>query len=104
MGHAGEGLTAPTRSTRLEQFFTGTRLIDIVIAVSLIEWLLLAHWHRRTGAGIAPGALLWMLLPGLCLMLTVRGVMLDLPWYLMAMLLAAAGLAHIADLRRRWTS
>ncbi len=83
-------------------WFDGTRLIDLVIAVSLLEWLLLAQWHRRTGRGIAAGALAGMLLPGLCLMLAARGALTGAPWYLMALLLSAAGLAHIADLRRRW--
>ncbi len=88
----------------LEHWFEGTRLIDLVIAVSLLEWLLLAQWHRRSGQGIAPGALTLMLLPGLCLMLGERGALTCAPWYLMALLLSAAGLAHIADLRRRWKS
>jgi len=85
-------------------WFDLTRLIDLVIAVSLLEWLLLAQWHRRTGQGIAPSALKWMLLPGLCLMLAARGALTGAPWTLMALLLSAAGLAHIADLRRRWKS
>ncbi len=88
----------------LATWFDGTRLVDLVIAVSLVEWLLLAQWHRRSGQGIAPGALKWMLLPGLCLMLAVRSALTGAPWYLMALLLSAAGLAHIADLRRRWKS
>ena len=88
----------------LATWFEGTRLIDFVIAVSLFEWLLLSQWHRRSGQGMAPGALTGMLLPGLCLMLAVRSALTGAPWYLLALLLSAAGLAHIADLRRRWTS
>ncbi len=88
----------------LAPWFDGTRLIDLVIAVSLLEWLLLAQWHRRTGQGVAPDALKWMMLPGLCLMLAARSALSGAPWTLMALLLSAAGLAHIADLRRRWKS
>ncbi len=88
----------------LATWFDSTRLIDLVIAFSLLEWLLLAQWHRRTGQGVASGALKWMLLPGLFLMLAARGALTGAPWYLMALLLAAAGLTHIADLRRRWKS
>ncbi len=85
-------------------WFDATRVIDLVIAVSLLEWLLLAQWHKRSGQGIAPDALKWMMLPGLCLMLAARSALSGAPWILMALLLSAAGLAHIADLRRRWKS
>ena len=88
----------------LEHWFDATRLIDLVIAFSLLEWLLLAQWYRRSGRGLAPDALRWMMLPGLCLMLAARTAISGAPWYLMALLLAAAGLTHIADLRRRWKS
>ena len=88
----------------METWFSGTRMIDLVIAVSLLEWLLLAQRYRRTGEGLAPDALRWMMLPGLCLMLAARSALSGGPWYLMALLLAAAGLTHIADLRRRWKS
>lgn len=62
----------------------GTPLIDAVILATLCEWAA-------------------MLVPGLCLMLSVRSALLGMPWYWMALLLSAAGLAHLADLRRRWT-
>ena len=88
----------------LEHWFEATRLIDLVIAFSLLEWLFLVRWYRRSGQGLAPDALRWMMLPGLCLMLAARSALSGAPWYLMALLLAAAGLTHIADLRRRWKS
>lgn len=82
----------------------GTPLIDAVIVVTLLEWIaLLALWRLR-GEGMAPAALTRMLLPGLCLMLSVRSVLVAAPWYWMAMLLSAAGLTHLIDLRARWRS
>jgi hypothetical protein len=88
----------------LAHWFDGTQLIDLVIGVSLLEWLLLAQWYRRSGQGLAPDALRRMMLPGLCLMLAARSALSGAPWILTALLLAAAGLTHIADLRRRWKS
>lgn len=81
---------------------TGTHVIDVVIAVTVIEWLALLLLWRRRGRGVPPGVLSWMLLPGLALMLAVRGVMLGLPWYWLALLLSLSGLAHAVDMRSRW--
>jgi len=39
----------------------------------------------------------------LALMLAVRSVLMSLPWFVTALLLSAAGLVHLADLRRRWS-
>ncbi len=82
--------------------FKGTGLIDIVIFATLVEWAVLAAVWRQRGLGVPPGLLTWMLLPGLCLMLAVRGVMLGVPWYWLALLLCCAGVAHLIDLRGRW--
>jgi hypothetical protein len=43
-----------------------------------------------------------MLVPGLCLMLSVRSAILGLPWYTVMLLLLASGFTHLIDLRRRW--
>ena len=86
----------------MEQFFAGTVLIDFVIAATLVEWAVLTQLWRRKQQGLPPSLLSWMLLPGLCLMLSVRSAMLGLPWYAVMLLLLAAGLAHLIDLRRRW--
>ncbi len=81
----------------------GTQLIDTVIVATLCEWaVLLLLWKRRQ-RGLPPAALAAMLVPGLCLMLAARSALLGMPWYWMALLLSAAGIAHLADLRRRWT-
>lgn len=86
----------------MEQLLTGTRLIDLVILATLIEWAVLVLLWKRHGRGLPPGILTWMLLPGLCLMLAVRGVISGTPWYGLALLLLLAGLAHWVDVRSRW--
>ncbi len=82
----------------------GTLLIDAVIIATLLEWAVLALLWQRRRRGLPPAALAVMLVPGLCLMLAARSALLGMPWYWMALLLSAAGLTHLADLRRRWTT
>lgn len=88
----------------MREIFSGTLLIDIVIAVTVIEWVLLSWWHRRTGRGIPMLELRATLLAGLYLMMALRASMVSAPWYVVALLLLAAGLSHAADLWRRWSA
>jgi hypothetical protein len=85
------------------QPFDGTQLIDIVIIATLLEWAALSLLRHRRQRGQPQLAIAGTLLPGLCLMLAVRSAMQGLPWYAVASLLSAAGLAHLIDIRRRWT-
>jgi hypothetical protein len=77
-------------------------LIDLVIALTLLEILALGVYHRRTGRGIAPLDFLPTLAAGLALMLAVRAGVSGAGWMWVAAGLSAAGLAHGADVRRRW--
>lgn len=86
----------------METYLSGTALIDLVIAATLIEWAALSLLWKRNRRGLPPLSLSLTLLPGLCLMLAVRSAMLGLPWYSVALLLSASGLTHLIDLRRRW--
>lgn len=77
-------------------------MVEGVIAVTLLEALWLG-W-RSTGARRATGPRAWAanLLAGLALLLAVRLVLAQAAWFWVAACLAAAGLAHLADLRARW--
>ena len=86
----------------LDSLLTGTRLIDVVIVATLIEWAVLLLLWRQRERGVPPRLLGWMLLPGLCLMLAVRSVITGAPWYWLPLLLTLAGLAHVLDLKSRW--
>lgn len=77
-------------------------LIDLVIAITVLEGLALTAWHRRTGRGMAPVEFWPNLASGLALMLALRAALGGLPWGFVAAGLLAAGLLHAADLRRRW--
>lgn len=82
-------------------FFSGTGLIDFVIAVTLVEGLLLSLWNLRTGRGMPLRDVWTMLLPGMMLMLALRTVMLNMDGLITALFLLAAGLNHGADVMRR---
>jgi hypothetical protein len=77
-------------------------LIDAIVVLAVVEGLALAVYHRATGRGLAPRDYALHLLSGLALMLALRrsvGEGFDavaLAW------LAAAGVLHAAELRRRW--
>ena len=79
-------------------------LIDVIVAVTLLELLGLLIWHRATGRGLAPRDLLPSLAAGLLLMAALRLAVSGaaVPW--VAMCFVGSGLAHAADLRRRWRS
>ncbi len=99
VGHAGQGLSADA----MQPLFSAAGLIDFVIVATLLEWAALLLVWRRSRRGLDPATLAWTLLPGLCLLLSARSALLGLPWYSVAMLLSLAGLAHLIDLKRRWT-
>jgi hypothetical protein len=84
-----------------ELFATG-RIVDLIVGLMVLEGVLLAAWHRRTGRGIAPAGLLPNLLAGVCLLLALRASLSGAGWGWIGVCLAAALAAHIADLRHRW--
>lgn len=84
--------------------FDARQLIDVVIVATLLEWAALALLWRSRRRGLMPGALMRMMVPGLCLMLAMRSIAIGAPWYWLPLLLSAAGAAHAADLKSRWHS
>ena len=84
--------------------FVGTWLIDTVIGLTLLEWLAVYIVFRTTGQGVAPHQYTLNLLSGLCLMLALRTVLASGPGWAMVGCLSCAGLAHGADMWRRWTA
>jgi len=77
-------------------------VIDLVIGLTLFEGLALALYHRRTGKGVPVGDFAVNLVSGLCLMLALRAAVADAAWPWIGLWLGGAGLAHAADLARRW--
>ena len=81
---------------------TITSLIDLVIGLTVLEGLLLALYHWRTGRGMAPRDFGPNIAAGLALMLALRAGLSAAGWGWVAAGLMAAGLLHAADLRARW--
>jgi hypothetical protein len=82
--------------------FAGGGVVDVILLLVVLEASFLIIHHRVTGRGIAPASFLWNLLSGACLMLAVRAALVSAWWGWVAACLAAAGLAHLADLLRLW--
>jgi len=74
---------------------TWPHLIDAVLAFTVLEGVVLIARGRR------PDAVIRMLLPGVCLMLAIRAALVGAAWPWVPAALAAALVAHMADLRNR---
>ena len=80
----------------------GTNLIDLVILMTVLEGVALCAYHVHSGRGMAPRDFMPNLAAGLALMLALRAGLEGAGWGYVAAGLMAAGLAHAADLKRRW--
>lgn len=82
----------------------GSGLIELIIAITLLEGVALTLYHRLTGKGVAPQDFAANLLSGLCLMLALRNALLGQSGGVTALFLSASGVIHASDLWRRWRS
>jgi hypothetical protein len=78
---------------------TIARLVDVVIAFMLLEFITLA-WRRRQ-RGPAVLTVFLALAPGMCLTLALRVAVGGANWIWVGACLAAALPFHLADVRRR---
>lgn len=86
----------------IENLITSGRIVDLMLLFVLLEIAALLMWHRRTGRGIAPRALLLNVGAGVSLMLALRTVLTGAPWTWTAACLIGALFFHVADLGQRW--
>jgi len=86
----------------MREFFTSGRIADLIVLLMVVEGVLLIAYRRRTGRGIAGRALWGNLASGACLLLALRGALVGAHWTWIALALAGALVAHLADLRCRW--
>jgi hypothetical protein len=78
------------------------RIVDLTLVLMAAEGVALALLWRRTGRGLRPGQLIPMLAAGAALLLALRVVLSGGGLILLLACLAAALVAHLADLRARW--
>ena len=86
----------------MAELFASGRLVDLILVIVAIEMAVLLIFWRSTGRGVSPGDLLPNLFAGAFLLLTLRLSLGGAGWQLCCGSLAAAGVAHLVDLNRRW--
>jgi hypothetical protein len=86
----------------MADLFANGRLVDFILAVVMFEAAILAFYWARTRRGIAPMDLLPNLCAGAFLLLALRATLAGGDWMIASLCLAAAGLAHLVDVYRRW--
>jgi len=74
---------------------------DAIALLVVIEFVALSWWRSKKGRGPRPFDIALHLSAGLCLLLAM-GAGLRGEAEIMLMMLAASGLAHLADLIRFW--
>lgn len=87
----------------MAEFLASGWLVDLVIAFTLLEFVLLLGWRRLRGGGLPAIDLALAIGGGLCLMLALRAALLGAPWPAIVLPLIGAGLLHALDLYRRWS-
>ncbi len=85
----------------MAEFFTSGAVADLVLLVLLLETVGLLAWHRRTGRGLRPAAIIGLALPGVALVLALRFALTGAGWPAIAAALTAAFAAHLLDLALR---
>ncbi len=88
----------------MSDFFLSGYIVDLILGFVVLEVAVLAAYRQRTGSGPALGDLISMLLPGVCLLLAMRVVIIGSDWTWAALFLLLSLVCHLADLRRRWPS
>ncbi len=83
----------------MSDFVTSGRVLDVIIALTVLEALGLIAWRRGRGAWDIIGHLA----AGTFLTLAFRLHTLGADWVWVAACLAAAGLTHLIDMVRRGT-
>jgi hypothetical protein len=86
----------------MQQLVASGRIVDLILVLVAVELVVLGYMRARRGTGIGWRALLPNLLAGAALLLALRAALTGADWPWIAVWLAVAGLAHVADLRVRW--
>lgn len=86
----------------MSDLFASGQIVDAILALVVVEGVVLALLHRRRGVGVAPVDLVGFLASGAALLLALRSALVGAPWGATAAWLAAALVAHVVDLARRW--
>jgi hypothetical protein len=86
----------------MAELFASGRLVDLILIIVVLEAAFLVMMWRRSGTGVAPLDLLPNLCAGAFLLLALRVTLAGGGWMVACGCLAAAGVAHLTDVYRRW--
>jgi hypothetical protein len=86
----------------MEILFNSGFLVDLVLLLVLVEAGALVAYFLFKRKGIPLADLLPNLFAGAFLLLALRTVIVGGGWMVACACLAAAGLSHVIDLKRRW--
>ncbi len=86
----------------MSTLFTGGAMFALIAAGMLVEFFVLAAYHRRTGRGIAPRLLLGDIGAGMSILLAALAALRGAGWVFVAAALLAALGCHVFDLTQRW--
>ena len=86
----------------IEELVASGRIVDVILGLVVVQFIALALYRRATGRGPAPADIAFSLLAGAGLLLALRAALTGADWTSIAAFLAAALVAHLADLARRW--
>lgn len=79
-------------------------LVEAILALTVMEGIALGIYHRATGRGVGAVDVASFLLSGIFLLLALREALVGAWWGWIAAALLGALIAHLVDLRRRWTA
>lgn len=82
----------------LSELFANGHIIDLILAVLVVEWICVSFIYFYKGKGIAPLHFLVHALPGVFVFLGLRAALLGQEWQTIGMFLGISFIAHIADL------
>ncbi|MEL7538759.1 MAG: hypothetical protein AAFZ58_01990 [Pseudomonadota bacterium] len=87
----------------MQQLIESGRIVDVMLVFVVLEIVVLVTYRARTGHGIPPLPLLLNIGAGGSLMLALGASLKGFGWQVVAGLLIAALVFHVADLRQRWS-
>jgi len=86
----------------MAEWFTSGRLVDLILALVVVEVVALVLLWRARRRGLPLADLLPNILAGAFLLLALRLSIGGFGWMPCCACLGAAGVAHVVDLQRRW--
>ena len=88
----------------MKQLLQDGRIIEVILALMILEAAVLVAWYKLKGQGVAPVGLVVNLLAGMFLLLAVLAALQNASYWTLGLCLMAALLAHVADLAMRWNN